>query len=231
MLRPATAIDPRRLDRTFSLRASDGFVENFGPELISRVAEEAPGVRLRFVQKIDRSSSPLRDGSIDLETGVLGPTKAPELRVQALFQDRFVGVVRSGHPWVRKEMTPALYAGGLHILVSRRGLDRGPIDDALAALGLERRIKTIVGGFAAALALARNSDLVASVPEHHSGTLHRGMYSFPLPVPLHGITVSLFWHPRSGSDPAHAWFRRLVRDVCAGPPGRRGIGSDGASDA
>ena len=61
---------------------------------------------------------------------------------------------------------------------------KGPIDDALEALGLEREIATTVGGFSAALALARASDLVASVPERHTGDLRAGMHSFALPLAL-----------------------------------------------
>jgi DNA-binding transcriptional LysR family regulator len=215
VLGPAETLDLARLSRTFTLRTSEGFVETFAPALIARAGKEAPGVRLRFVQKPDKDSTPLRDGAVDMETGVVADTTGPEVRAQALFRDRFVGVVRQGHPLSRGKVTPARYAAGRHILVSRRGLDRGPIDEALRPLGLVREIVTIVGGFATALALARASDLIASVPERHTGMLRAGMYSFPLPVVLPDITVSLLWHPRLDADPAHRWLRGCVRDVCA----------------
>jgi len=213
-LRPAERLNLGQLVRTFTLRISEGFADNFGPSLIARVNDEAPGVRLRFVQKTDKDSTPLRDGTIDLETGVVGETTGPEVRAQSLFRDRFVGVVRTGHPLGRGEITPGRYAAGKHILVSRRGLDRGPIDEALKALGLEREIVTIVGGFSTALALARDSDLIASVPERHTGKLRAGMHSFSLPVAIPTITVSLLWHPRMDADPAHRWLRRCVRAAC-----------------
>lgn len=76
-------------------------------------------------------------------------------------------------------------------------------------------VVTIVGGFSTALALARASDLIASVPERHAGNLRAGMHSFPLPVATPEITVSLLWHPRLDADPAHRWLRAHVRDVCA----------------
>ncbi|MBA1348295.1 MULTISPECIES: LysR family transcriptional regulator [Rhizobium] len=215
ILRPAEALDLQRLVRTFTLRTSEGFAESFGPDLIACLGRQAPGVRLRFVQKPDKDSAPLRDGTVDLETGVVGGTTGPEVRAQALFRDRFIGVVRLGHPLCGREMTPSLYAGGQHIYVSRRGLDKGPIDEALNALGLERQIATIVSGFSTALALARNCDLIASVPERHTGALRAGMHSFPLPVPTPEITVSLLWHPRMDADPAHRWLRGCVRDACA----------------
>lgn len=215
VLRPAEQLDLTRLARTFTLRARDGFVENFGAELIARAGAAAPGVRLCFVQKPNKESASLRDGSVDLETGVVASTTGPEVRAQALFRDRFVGVVRSGHALSQGEVTPSRYAGGGHIGVSRRGLEKGPIDDALAPFGLEREIATIVGDFSSALALARGSDLIASVPERQTGTLRAGMHSFPLPVPAPQITVSLLWHPRLDADPAHRWLRGLVLEVCA----------------
>ena len=216
VLRPAEKLNFKQLLRTFTLRTSEGFVENFGPDLIARVCKEAPGVRLHFVQKPNKDSTPLRDGTIDLETGVVEKTTAPELRVQALFRDRYIGVVRKGHPLSKGKMTPSRYAAGRHICVSRQGLDKGPIDEALGPFGLEREIVTIVGGFSTALGLARASDLIATVPERHTGNLRAGMHSFPLPVSTPEFTVSLLWHPRLDADQAHRWLRGCVRDACAG---------------
>ena len=214
VLRPARKLSLERLVRTFTLRTSEGFVENFGPELIARVAKEAPGVRLRFLPKPDKDSTPLRDGSIDLETGVTGKTMGPEIRTQGLFRDRHIGAVRLGHPLSQGEITAARYAAGRHVFVSRRGLDRGPIDEVLASFGLERQVVAIVGGFSAALALARGSDLIASIPERHTLNLRAGMFCFPLPVSPPEITISLFWHPRLDADPAHRWLRGCVREIC-----------------
>jgi DNA-binding transcriptional LysR family regulator len=215
VLRPAEKLDLGRLVRTFTLRTREGFVESFGPDLIARVSAEAPGVRLRFVAKPDKDSTPLRDGTVDLETGVVGTETGPEVRTQSLFRDRFVGVVRAGHALSRGEVTAARYAAGRHIAVSRRGLDKGPIDEALGAMGIEREIVTIVDGFSSALALARASDLIASVPERHAGNLRAGMHSVALPLPMPEIAISLLWHPRLDADPAHRWLRGCVRDVCA----------------
>lgn len=214
VLRPAEKIDLEQLVRTFTLRTSDGFVENFGPALVARAGKESPGVQLRFLQKSSKDSAPLREGSVDLDVGVVVEETGPELRTQALFRDRFVGVVRRGHPLGKGKVTPARYVAGRHVLVSRRGGEKGLIDEALGPLGLERRIATVVGGFSAALALARGSDLIATVPERHTGNLRAGMHSFPLPFASPRITVALLWHPRLDADPAHRWLRGCVREAC-----------------
>ena len=214
-LRPAEALALARLERTFTLRTRDGFVENFGAALIARVAAQAPGVSLRFAPKPDKDNAPLRDGSVDLETGVVGQSTGPEMRVQALLRDRFVGVVHPGHTLARGRVTPARYAKAGHVAVARRPGHRGAVDDALAALGLQRRVVTMVDSFAGALALARETELVATVPEAHTGKLRAGLKTFALPFELPDFTVSLIWHPRMHADAGHRWLRECVRDVCA----------------
>ncbi len=214
VLRPAEEIKLAELDRTFTLRTSEGFVENFGAALLARIDAQAPGVRLRFVPKADKGSAPLRDGTVDLETGVVGKTVGPEVLVQALFRDRFIGVVRAGHPLGEGEITPERYAAARHVRVARPGVDKGPVDDGLAALGLAREVATTVGGYSAALALARATELVASVPERHTASLRAGLLSFALPFAMPEVTVSLMWHPRLDGDLAHRWLRGCVREVC-----------------
>lgn len=214
LLRPAKGLELATLERTFVIRASDGFAESFGPALIQNVREEAPHVQLRFVRKLDKSSQGLRDGTIDLETGVVAGTIGPEIRAQALFVDRYVAVTRKGHPLVRHGMTIASYAEASHIIAWREGLDLGGIDQRLADAGLARNIAATVDGFSAALALARGSDLVATVPERHTVELRSQMHTFPLPVAAPEFTISLLWHPRLDGDPAHRWLRNCVHSVC-----------------
>lgn len=214
-LRPVEHLDLSRLDRTFTLRTREGFVETFGPRLLALVAREAPRVRLRFVAKSDRESGPLRDGKVDLETGVVGERTGPELRAQALLRDRLVGVVRAGHSLATGRVTAQRFARARHVAVARRAQAEGPVDEALRALGLARELSVVVGSFSAAIALARASDLVATVPERHTAALRAGAHTFTLPFPTPALAISLLWHPRLDADQAHRWLRSLVREVVA----------------
>ena len=215
VLRPDQTIDPGKLDRVFTLRTSDGFVETFGSRLIARVGREAPGVRLNFVQKIDKNSAALREGRVDLETGVVEDVMGPEVRSLALFRDRLIGAVRPGHALASGKITQQRYKDGPHVVVSRSGADEAATDRPFLPAGLTRNVATIVGGFSAALALARGSDLIATVPDRHTEALRKGLFTFPLPVPAKEFTVSMLWHPRMDGDPAHRWLRGCVRGVCA----------------
>lgn len=213
VLQPAEVLNLQQLQRTFTLRNREGFAENFGAALVERVAAQAPGVRLCFEQKTERDSAALREGLADLETGVVGPTLAPELRAQALFSDRFVSVVRQGHPLAGQlhELQP--YIAGRHIGVAHRTGGQEAVDLALERLGLQRQVDLSVGSFSAALALARATDYIANVPERHTHSLREGMHSAALPVQVAAFSVSLIWHPRYSADPAHRWLRDCVREV------------------
>ncbi|MCD9116587.1 LysR family transcriptional regulator [Pseudomonas bijieensis] len=215
VLRPVTTPDLGSLNRTFTLRTREGFVENFAIDLISRIREQAPGVRLRFVEKTDRDSTALREGTVDLETAVVDKDTSPELRTQALFSDRLIGVVRAGHPLSQAAVSAAGYAAGGHVGVSMRGLDHGLIDQALAVLNLSREIVTTVPGFSSALGLAHSSELIASVPERYTASLRVGLHSFVLPFPAPEFTIAMLWHPRMDADPVHRWLRGCLREVCA----------------
>ncbi|MBO9356791.1 LysR family transcriptional regulator [Bordetella petrii] len=234
LLQPAVSeLDLSGLDRVFAIRANEGFVEAFGPMLIAAVASVAPRVCLRFAPKIEKNSRYLREGLVDLEIGVVGNDMGPEIRLQALFRDHFVGVVRAGHPLLSApEISAEHYVAYGHVVASRRGLAHGPADDALAGMGLVRKVACVVPGFPAALAVAMASDLIALLPasylpDQSAGRRDvAGFQAFELPFPAEAITISQMWHPRLEVDPAHRWLRQLVRRVCRE---RAGSGAGGTN--
>jgi DNA-binding transcriptional LysR family regulator len=223
VLRPAVAsLDLSELERGFTIRANEGFVEIFAARLVAAVTAVAPNVRLRFAPKPDKDVRALREGLVDLEVGVLGKS-GPEVHLQTLFRDHFVCAVRDGHPLLgRGKITAERYAACGHVVASRRGHESGPVDEALAALGLSRTVVVVVPSFRAALAVASVSDLVALVTSSFFNATqgHRVksdlavVRSFPLPVRTEAITVSQMWHPRLDADPAHRWLRALVLTTC-----------------
>ncbi|MCJ2184655.1 LysR substrate-binding domain-containing protein, partial [Novosphingobium sp. 1949] len=222
VLRPQVdVVVPARLERRFTLRTNEGFVERFAAPLAALAAREAPGVQLRFAPKPEKDAAPLREGLVDLEIGVLGAF-APEVRTQLLRRDRFVGAVRTGHPLLDAPITPERYAACRHIVASRKGAFEGPVDAALAPLGLSRRVAVVVPAFADALRIARRSDLVGLVPETSlTADTADGLVSFPLPVATPAIAISMLWHPRLDADPEHRWLRETVQRVCREAEGER----------
>lgn len=212
-------VDFSSLQRTFTLRANDGFLGAWATRLVCAMAAEAPGVALHFVSRADKTVEPLRNGVIDLDIGVPGPAE-PELHNEPLFEASFVGVVRDKHPLVskrtNKEVSAQDFVAWPHITTSRRGLATGRIDAALKELGLSRRVVIVAPGFQAALVMAASSDLVATVPEPFVrwAMAHHRLQIFKLPVTTPNVEVSQSWHSRHHADPVHRWLREHVRAIC-----------------
>jgi DNA-binding transcriptional LysR family regulator len=209
-------LDVAMLERTFTLRAGEGFLEQFAAPLLSAIIAAAPHVRMRFAPKTNKEALPLRDGQIDLEIGVVG-VSAPEVRTRFLFRDAFIGAARLGHPLLEEPITAERYAACDHVVASRNVNFTGPVDDALEALGLRRKIVAVAPGFPDVIRIARQTDLVALVPRSglaDADPAETGLIGFDLPVPTPSIVISAMWHPRMDADPAHRWLRDTVVAVC-----------------
>lgn len=212
----AGEIDIAQLDRTFTIRGSESFVEMFCGPLVAAISSAAPHVRLRFAPKPEKNVASLREGQIDLEIGVIGAS-APEMRTCLIFRDLYVGAVRTAHPLLSGAITPERYAACQHVAASRRGAFTGPVDAALAELGLRRDTMVVVPGFSDALRIAKQSDLVALVPSsgfRSNASGLDGISTFPLPVATPEIAISAIWHPRMDADPVHRWLRETVIVTC-----------------
>ncbi|MGX1368583.1 DNA-binding transcriptional LysR family regulator [Streptomyces canus] len=217
VLAPSRALDLATLDRTFTLRWHDSLVALGGPALLTAVREQAPGVRLRFVAESSTDTPGLRRGEIDLEANANRPG-APDIRAERVAETPHVVVVRRGHPLTRAEhVTAARYAEAEHITVSRRGSLGNGLDDALARLGLTRRVVATAPTEGAAFEFVRGSDLLVTAPESTARAVATdlGLTLLPLPLELPPATVYLSWHQRYDTDPAHVWLRDLARTALA----------------
>ncbi|MFC6593855.1 LysR family transcriptional regulator [Kitasatospora paranensis] len=209
----AGRVDLRTLSRRFTVLAHEAFAAAHGADLFARAAAEAPGVRLHFLGESHVDAPSLRSGAADLEVGVIDTT-APEVHVEHLYDDRMMAVVRTGHPLLDGPLTPARFAAGEHLGVSRRGRLHGPIDTALAELGLSRTVVGSLASYPAALFVLRSTDLVGLATRRSQGLVDAlGLVAVEIPLDLPALPFCLAWHPRHDADPAHAWLRGCVRDL------------------
>ncbi|MFJ6671443.1 LysR family transcriptional regulator [Actinosynnema sp. NPDC091369] len=219
VLAPSRDLDLATLDRTFTLRWHESLVTLAGPALLAAVREQAPGVRLRFLAESSTDTPELRRGEVDLEANASRPT-APDVRAEQVTETHHVLAVRQGHPLTSAStVTAARYAAADHITASRRGNLDNALDDALARLGLTRRVVASAPTETAAFAFVRRTDLVVTVPEltARPAAADLDLVLLPLPVELPPAQVHLSWHQRYDTDRAHAWLRGLARTALVSP--------------
>ncbi|MDQ0787181.1 LysR family transcriptional regulator [Streptomyces sp. B3I8] len=228
--------DPRSWQRAFSIRINDGLAPVLAPRLTRRVTADAPGVLLRFVAQESKEPDLLRDGSIDLDICVAGPPP-PDVHTSTLLTDRFVAVVAADSALGRAaRLTVDDLCARPHISASRRGLARGPLDDALERAGRARRVAAVVPSYAVGALMALEGDFICLVPRITAAHLvQRGvpLRLHEVPFDLPAADVQLRWHRRVDEDPASRWLRErvhgAVRALAAEPGGVAGGAAGGVA--
>lgn len=210
LLEPARAFVALELAHTYVVRASDYVLSVLGPAVDRILRAEAPSVCLRFVPNAPDDPVALRDDGADLAVGIYG-TLPQEMLTRQLLTDRFVCVVRKGHPATERRLTLAQFLLLSHVQVAPRGKPGGYIDDVLQARGLERKVARAVPYFLTALRLVSETDYVLTVSERMSKRLapSLGLAILEVPLPLRPYALSLVWHPRVDAEAGH----RFLRDV------------------
>lgn len=190
------------------------------PRFFRRLARDAPGIDVRVHATGDDITAPLADGTFDL---VIAPVQSYEdgagIRARRLFDERFVCVMRKGHPLANGKLTLARFASASHALISPRGKEGGFIDDALARHGLSRRVAVAVPHFLIAPHVVASSDLLLTLAARVAEMLAKplGLAVLPLPRELgvQGFTMSAIWHERTQGEASQKWMRDLLADVAS----------------
>lgn len=216
--------DPATAQTTFVLAMADATGATLIPPLIEIVEREAPGISLRVVPLTTRDPRRLLDDqSIDLAVGYF-PAVLTDLTARAqsdslvahdsarLYEGQYVCAMRAGHPLAGAPLTLDRFCAARHLLVSFSGKPYGFIDEALTALGRDRRIVLTVNQFFTAGRVVATSDLLTVLPHHFVGVANAGgeLIWRPLPMPLPAVHVDALWHRRRSLDPAHRWLRNAV---------------------
>ncbi|SFK48040.1 LysR family transcriptional regulator [Lysobacter sp. cf310] len=204
---PQGPFDPAQAQQTWRVASADYGESAVLLPALDGLRALAPACRLAVLQmQPSRVARQAEQGEIDL---ALHTTHgAPEgLRRRALFTERYVLVGRAGHPRLKRRPTLAQFCALEHVIVSPDGGGfHGVTDEALAPLGLARRVVLSVPHFLFVKSVVASTDLVALLPERlvrDAPTLR--VVEPPLELP--GYEMSMLWHERSHRDPAQRWLR------------------------
>jgi DNA-binding transcriptional LysR family regulator len=207
------SFDPARSERCFTLAMTDVGEIYFLPVLMDALAREAPGVTLCCVPVADASlQGDMASGKVDLALGSLPHLKAGFFQ-QALFRQRYVALMRQGHPLAsRTTLNTTAFRQGAHVRVIAAGTSHSQVEYALQRLGLARSVQLTVPHYVALGQVLGSTDLLATVPERLAQRLsgpHALVYR-PLTMRLPISTIAQLWHAHLHRDPGHQWLRALV---------------------
>lgn len=212
LLQP-TEFDPLSASLTFTVAATDYALRAVMVPFIAALKTRAPAIRVRVVPvESDRLVSQLERGSVDV--ALITPHTTPdELHSRALYDERYVCMMRADHPDAGKPLPLERFCALEHVLVSYEGESfRGVTDGALEKIGLTRHVGLSVSHFLVLPDVLAISDMIAAVPSRIAEN-QAGMFVCETPVPLPGFTKSMAWHGRTHRNSAQVWLRGLLLET------------------
>lgn len=200
--------DPTTSEKTFRLSVHDYGEAILIPKLMEHLAKRAPGITLECYQ-VERGGleHELASGSLDFALDV--PLfSAPQLCRQQLSTERYLCMVRPGHPIAGAPLTLERYLELEHIHVSSRRKGVGHVDMALEMLGRQRNIRLRLKNYMAGPHVVASSDLALTLPSILASIYD--MELFEMPFNVETLNQYLYWHKSADQDQASIWLRNLL---------------------
>lgn len=207
--------DPATSKRIFRISMTDVHMTAVLPGVLRIIGESAPDVRIQAEpMSMHGLSERIGSGEIDLAVGFL--LRSTEgLRAENLFTDEYVCLVRRGHPLARrKRVRIEDYAKHHHVANSPVGFVPRALAGVRLGVSSPSRIRVSLPYMLGVPSMVRGTDLVATVPRRAlvPPIDLEGLVVLAAPVEFPSVSHSMWWHPRFDRDPAHLWFRQLVRE-------------------
>jgi len=205
------AFDAQSSTRTFRFSMNDTSEAYVLPRLMSMLETKAPNLKIESysVARSDMVRS-FSTGELDFALDVPIITDK-ELVNTALITDRYVCVVREGHPRIQGALSLDEYLQEAHIHVSSRRKGSGQIDAHLGRLGLQRDIKLRIQHSRAASPIVAQTDMLLTIPKSLTRGSNLQVLELPFAIPM--LDWHLYWAQRHESDSAHRWMREQIFEI------------------
>jgi DNA-binding transcriptional LysR family regulator len=211
----------------------------FLPPLLAHLERAAPGATVTTVQSAPAGlNAAMAEGTIDLALGWL-PDVPQGFYQRRLFKQRYVCLMRSGHPLAKAKLTVEQFLNAGHVAIEAQGTGHAKADARLQTLSskpkraarsaagqskdvtatnvataLQRTVAVRVPSFLSVPYLLATSDLIATVPERLAQQACKpfGLVALKHPVAVPEFEVKMFWHRRVHQDAANQWLRQWLAE-------------------
>ena len=209
--------DPARADRRFTIAVNNYAAVVAAGSIIAAVRAQAPKVRLTLVPSGTLNLADRLDrGELDLAIAARG-VEGERFAASALIEDRFVAVLRAGHPALRRKLTGETLAELPHLAITSSGENLDFVDVWLRARKAIRTIASDVPYLSSGAVLVQ-SNMVAILGRKLALEFRRAypieMRELPFDAPKLQSVMS--WHRRFDDLPAHRWLRDTIVAATAG---------------
>lgn len=217
-LNESALFEPMQSRKVFRLHMSDIGEARFLPELMVLLRRVAPGLRLETSPLASADvAAALDSGRIDFAFGFL-PTVKDTQRVQ-LLQDRYIVLLREGHPFSRRRRSGQALLDSLSKLEFVAVRTHSDTLRILEMMQLDDRLRLTTEHFMVLPSIVKATDLAVVMPRNIAQIFAAdgGYAIIEPPFPLRDFTVSLHWSKRFEADAGNRWLRQTVVDLFSKP--------------
>lgn len=217
--------EPLHSEQLFRIMASDYAESTLIPRLLESVRSTAPGIALDILTPSDVTFQDLEKGKIDMAINRFDHLPK-SLHHATLWRDTFSCLLSVDNPALQNFALDA-YLQAPHIWVSKTGMGVGTgmtprdtlklgwVDEALADIGHQRRIRIFTRHYQVASLLAQQPDLIATLPTQSALLQAENPHLAirPPPFPIVPIELKMAWSALLQHNNAHIWLRRKIQEV------------------
>jgi DNA-binding transcriptional LysR family regulator len=204
--------EPAQSRRTFHIHMSDIGENRFLPALMVALRERAPGVRVQTLPvPREQITEALDAGRIDFAFGFLPMVKESQ-RVR-LLEDRYVVLLREGHPFTRKRRSGAALLEALRELEFVAVRSHADTLRIVQQMQLQDRLRLVTEHFMVLPSIVMATDLAAIMPRNIARGFEGGYAIVEPAFPQRDFVVSLHWSRRFEGDPGNRWLREVIEEL------------------
>lgn len=226
-VQPQTRFEAKQSEQVFRIMASDYAESSLLPHVLRRMRDEAPNVTLDLMTPSDVSFPDVEQGKVDMVINRFD-SLPQSFHQKILWSDSFACLLNKDHP-IRHRFNLDSYLAANHIWVSKTGMGVGVginpenvqrlgwVDEALTRINKKRKITVFTRHYQAAMLLAQESDLIATLPSRAASLqqLNSNVVICKPPFSIPPMDLTMAWSPLLQHNPAHQWMRRLIVEVAA----------------
>jgi DNA-binding transcriptional LysR family regulator len=213
--------EPATANRRFSIAASDYVQAVLLANVLRQVSREAPQIAVELRPSGRQSMEQLENGELDLLIAptVFVSTAHPS---ETVFEDTFTCIAWSENESIGATLSIEEYLNRGHVVVY---LSSTPIslswdEQFLRRLNHHRRTEVLTPSFSSAPELVVGTERIATIPTRLAVKYVKilPLKLLPVPIEIPPVVQVAQWHTVHDADPAHRWFRGMLKAAVATLP-------------
>ncbi len=219
-LEARSGFEPATSTRHLTIAASDYVIAILMADALRRVRFEAPRMTFALRPLGPRSNEALDSAELDFLIAPAGAEHEPHAS-EVLFEDSFTCVAWSGNTVVGDALSAEEYLDLGHVVVNVGEDPVGNVDEVyLRRTKHRRRVEISTPSFFLAPQLVVGTDRITTITRRLALKYAEilPLKLVPLPIEIPRLVELLHWHRAHNQDPAHIWFRRILKETVAALP-------------